>query len=228
MTQSQPTISLIDEACEMPAVAAKRRLKRAMDLAVLVLAMPVLLPILAVLLLAVAVEQLLTLDFGPLVISEPRVSRSRVFPLYKLSMYRESARRRYMREAPEFREMGTYAYLAKDPTSLRRVGRLMKKYYFDELGQVLNVLVGHMSVVGPRPRLVQEAVSATPPHQLLKTGIFGFNANRWKTGGKTIARGSTDDEYLAVYRSSSILGLLRIDLLVVLDGLRAILRGKGK
>ncbi len=85
-----------------------------------------------------------------------------------------------------------------------------------------------MSVVGPRPRLVKEAVSATPPHRLLKTGIFGFNANRWKTGGKTIARGSTDDEYLAVYRTKSALGLLRTDLLVVVDGFRAILHGKGK
>ena len=135
MTESQPTVTLIDEASDMPVVAAKRRLKRAMDLAVLVLATPVLLPVLAVLLAAVILEQLLTLDFGPLVIREPRVTRGGVFPLYKLNMYREAARRRYMREAPEFREMGTYAYLAKDPTSLRRVGRLMKKYYFDELAR---------------------------------------------------------------------------------------------
>lgn len=228
MTHSQQTAALAEAATGMPTVVAKRPLKRAMDLAVLALAAPVLLPVLAMLLAAVAVEQLLTLDFGPLVISEPRISRGRVFSLYKLNMYRESARRRYMREAPEFREMGTYAYLAKDPSGLRRVGRLMKKYYFDELGQVLNVLVGHMSIVGPRPRLVQEAVSATPPHRLLKTGIFGFNANRWKTGGKTISRGSTDDEYLEIYRTKSALGLLRTDLLVVIDGLHAILRGKGK
>ena len=93
---------------------------------------------------------------------------------------------------------------------------------------MINVLVGHMSVVGPRPRLVQEAVSATPPHRLLKTGIFGFNANRWKTGGKTIARGKTDDEYLEIYRTDSALGLLRTDLIVVVGGLRAISHGKGK
>ncbi len=205
----------------------KAVLKRGFDLLILVTASPILLPLLSLVIVASALERIMTLQFGPLVLREPRISRGRVFPLFKFSMYRESARRAYIAEHPEFERLKTYRNLQDEPNSLTVVGKLMKKYYLDELGQVLNILAGHMSIIGPRPRPDNDPINDKPPRQLLKTGIFCFNANRWKTGKQTKLPFKNDDEYLAKYNDLSPGALLRMDYHVLIDGLRAIAKGKG-
>ena len=87
--------------------SGKAAAKRAVDLALIVVLAPVTAPLCVVILLAILVEQLLSRDFGPLIISERRVSRGRLFRLYKLNMFRESARRAYMSGDRRYAEQGT-------------------------------------------------------------------------------------------------------------------------
>lgn len=206
----------------------KMIVKRSMDLALLVVASPIVVPVCSFLFLTQLIEQLVTWEFGPLVVSEPRISRGRRFKLYKLNMYREHVRQEYVRNHPEYQTQRTYAYLQKNEDSLTNVGKIMKKYYLDELGQILNILLGQMSFVGPRPFPEHDKINNGLPRQRLKAGLFCFRANRWKNEGNTILKHSTDSEYLELYGRSSTLELIKLDALLVLDGLRAVLKGKGK
>jgi hypothetical protein len=121
----------------------------------------------------------------------------------------------------------SYGALQRDPDALRFVGPFMKKFYLDELGQIMNILKGEMSVVGPRPLPPTDDSNALAPRKLLNTGVFCFKANTWKIRGSTILRQTTDMEYYESYAASSVLGLVRLDLLIVTDGIRAIVQGEG-
>lgn len=110
-------------------------MKRAMDLLIAVPALVLLAPVLLAVALAVALE-----SGFPVLFRQQRVGRGdREFPLYKFrSMVRDAA------------AVGPYYTAAGDPR-ITRVGRFIRRTSLDELPQLLNVLKGEMSVVGPRP-----------------------------------------------------------------------------
>ena len=207
--------------------AVKRFVKRTTDLGIIVMLSPVWVPALTVFCLAIFIEQVLHWDFGSLFITEPRFSMGRKFDMYKLNLFREHARQRYIRESPEFKKDPTFNYLHRDPNSLSYTGRFMKKFYLDELGQVVNILMGQVSVVGPRPLPMNYKVNSYPPRLILKTGVFCFPANQSKSRGNTILNYSTDEQYLEQYQKSSVWDLIKLDWLIIVDGIRAILKGYG-
>jgi exopolysaccharide biosynthesis polyprenyl glycosylphosphotransferase len=126
-------------------------LKRVLDITVASLALIGLSPLL--LLIAIAVK----LDSpGPVLYSSERIGKkARVFKCIKFrTMVRDADRRRaeilHMNE-----RQGILFKMSNDPR-ITRVGRILRKYSLDELPQFFNVLVGDMSVVGPRPPIASE------------------------------------------------------------------------
>jgi lipopolysaccharide/colanic/teichoic acid biosynthesis glycosyltransferase len=114
----------------------QRALKRAFDLA---LTIPTVIAVLPVLILtAVAIK----LDTpGPILFRQKRLGRgNELFEIYKF---------RSMREEDTDPEGHRSAH--RDDERLTRVGRFIRKTSIDELPQLLNVLLGSMSIVGPRP-----------------------------------------------------------------------------
>jgi len=200
--------------------------KRLFDLAIGGVSLLLISPCLILLLLLAGLERLLFLDPGPLFILEPRVSKGAVFNMVKLNMYQERARRKYMENSEDFRKYGTYAYLQMQDEKLTYVGRIMKKYYLDELGQLINVMTGDMSLVGPRPLPVGFEQNSHPSRMNLKAGIVGFTATRWKNEQKVVPA-EADLEYLELYESESVYGLLKIDASIIVAAIRAIRKGKG-
>ena len=97
----------------------------------------------------------------------------------------------------------------------------------DELGQFFNILKGDMSFVGPRPLPVGYASNHEEPRRVLKAGLVGFATNRAKNEGDTITKQKTDKEYLEIYKNTSPLKIIKVDIIVVLDGFRAVLKAKG-
>jgi exopolysaccharide biosynthesis polyprenyl glycosylphosphotransferase len=67
--------------------------------------------------------------------------------------------------------------VAADDDRITRVGRLLRRLSLDELPQLFNVLAGHMSIVGPRPTLLDQVERYTPRQALrlrCKPGITGW------------------------------------------------------
>lgn len=72
----------------------------------------------------------------------------------------------------------------RDDPRLTRVGRIIRRFSFDEIPQFYNVLVGDMSLVGPRPPLAEEVARYQPWHMqrlAVKGGITGL----WQVSGRS-------------------------------------------
>ena len=85
---------------------------------------------------------------------------------------------------------------SEDDLRITKVGRFIRKYKFDEFPQLLNVLIGEMSVVGPRPQ-VQWAVDLYKPEErillMVKPGISDYASIKFKNEA-LILKGSEDTD----------------------------------
>jgi exopolysaccharide biosynthesis polyprenyl glycosylphosphotransferase len=111
--------------------------------------------VLSPLLLIVALAIKLT-SRGPVLFVQKRVGMNkRTFDLYKFrSMYLDAETRRH--ELTHLNEMDGPVFKIKNDPRVTPVGRFIRKTSIDELPQLINVLRGHMSLVGPRPPLAEE------------------------------------------------------------------------
>jgi lipopolysaccharide/colanic/teichoic acid biosynthesis glycosyltransferase len=118
------------------------KLKVLMDVVAAVALLPLLLPLMAVVAIAV-----LLIDGGPVLFRQSRIGfRGREFTAYKFRSMRTDASAR----RPDADNAMT---LPNDPR-ITPVGAVLRKYRLDELPQVLNILRGEMSWIGPRPEAV--------------------------------------------------------------------------
>lgn len=146
--------------------------KRLLDLALVAVGGPFFLPLILILVV------LVRLDGGPAFYLQPRIGRDgRVFRLWKLrSMLpnAEAALATYLDSNPGARaEWDSTQKLRHDPR-LTRIGGFLRRYSLDESPQLWNVLLGDMSLVGPRPMM--------PSQRLLYTGTAYYDLRPGLTG----------------------------------------------
>jgi lipopolysaccharide/colanic/teichoic acid biosynthesis glycosyltransferase len=111
--------------------------KRLFDCSAVLLAMPVLLPILLIVAIAVRFS-----SSGPVLFLQTRVgAHGRTFTILKFRTMMHDADARY------------HAVTTADNQPFTSIGPLLRRWKLDELPQVFNVLLGHMSMVGPRPKM---------------------------------------------------------------------------
>jgi len=139
-------------------------LKRGLDLVVASLALLALAPLLAAIAAAVKLD-----SPGPLLFRQRRAGyRGRVFRIYKFRTMTT------LEDGRDFRQA------ARDDARVTRVGRLLRRTSLDELPQLINVLRGEMSLVGPRPHaLLQEQTfrlqnQSYALRRMAKPGITGL------------------------------------------------------
>ena len=125
--------------------------KRALDIFLSLLMLPVLLPIIAVLWLVIRS------DGNAAFFCQPRMGRNgRVFNCYKFRTMVPDAERilaeMCANDPAVAEEWSTFQKLRSDPR-ITAVGRVLRRTSLDELPQIINVLKGDMSLVGPRPFL---------------------------------------------------------------------------
>ena len=117
---------------------------------------------------------------GPVIFSQARVGRDgREFRMYKFRSMCVDAESRLAELAGRNEKDGPVFKMADDPR-VTRVGRFLRKTSIDELPQFVNVLVGDISVVGPRPALPKEVAQYTPRQRQrlsVKQGITCY----WQT-----------------------------------------------
>jgi lipopolysaccharide/colanic/teichoic acid biosynthesis glycosyltransferase len=197
------------------------RSKRALDLVVAGGLLLLLVPLLLVVLAAFALDVLVApKDRGPLLYRERRVSRGRLFDLLKF---------RTLRADVLDRAAGHARLLEADAANLTWVGRkLLKPWYLDEVPQLLNVLRGDISLVGPRPwpaELVERQVAEGLSYRNeIPAGLTG-PAQVTKGSGRRFA--DLDLVYVERLRTLSSAGLVRYDLEILIRTLRVIARGEG-
>jgi len=143
--------------------AAFALFKRMMDIVVVLMVLPVVLPVLCIAMAAI----LITMG-RPIFFNQDRVGRGgAVFHMYKL---------RTMRPAPERAGSAT----ATGDNRITPLGALLRRFRIDELPQLLNVLKGDMSLIGPRPEqpgLTQMYTRELPAFEyrhLVRPGITGW------------------------------------------------------
>lgn len=119
----------------------KKYIKRILDFGIALLASPF-----VFLLIAVMAPFIYICDPGPIFYNAPRMGyKGRVFRMFKLrSMYVN---------APDIRNTDGSTYNGDKDPRVTRIGRIMRKLSIDEVPQILNVLIGDMSFIGPRPTL---------------------------------------------------------------------------
>jgi len=152
--------------------------KRPMDMLLVALMLPVLLPVFAVIALLVKAD-----SRGPVFFVQERVGLDgRRFRMVKFrSMHRDAEARRAALLATSDRE-GVCFKVREDPR-VTRVGRFLRRSSLDELPQLLNVLRGDMSLVGPRPALPEE-VAAYPDRAMERLHVPPGLTGLWQVSGR--------------------------------------------
>ncbi len=154
-------------------------MKRAMDLTtVIILAIPTLI-VGGLIALAIKFD-----SPGPVIYSGERVGRNgKLFKMYKFrSMVVDAHKQKAALE--ELNEADGPLFKIKDDPRLTRVGRYIRKTSLDELPQLWNVLIGNMSLVGPRPPLIEEVEMYKPWHMQRLT-IIGGVTGLWQVSGRS-------------------------------------------
>ena len=125
-------------------------MKRSFDLAGSAVALVLALPVLLAVAVAIKVD-----SPGPVVFRQRRVGRhGEPFRMLKFRSMIDGAEAQLPDLLPRSEAEGIFK-LSDDPR-VTRVGRLLRRHYLDELPQILNVLRGEMSLVGPRPLPLDE------------------------------------------------------------------------
>jgi len=142
-------IILVPGRLERPTLA--RRVKRAIDIVGASAGLLFAAPLCAAIALAIRLE-----SPGSVIYTSTRVGkRGKRFCFYKFRTMVDHAEDRLAELQARNERSGILFKIAADPR-LTRVGRVLRKYSLDELPQLANVLLGDMSLVGPRPALPSE------------------------------------------------------------------------
>ncbi|WP_336115122.1 sugar transferase [Streptomyces sp. PTD9-10] len=193
-------------------------LKSVLDRAGALLLVVVLAPLLLLLALAVRLG-----SPGPAFYRQTRVGRNNTpFPMWKFrTMVVDADRLKGELEAANEND-GHMFKMRRDPR-VTPLGRILRRYSLDELPQLFNVLLGHMSLVGPRPPVPEEVVKYNPVEMRrlsVKPGLTGL----WQVSGRsdlswheTVA---LDLRYVDNWS-------LAVDMNVLARTVRAVLNGQG-
>ncbi len=158
---------------------ARQLIKSVFDRAIALTALTVLLPLFIVIAAAIRLS-----DGGPALFRQTRVGKDgKLFTLCKFRTMVVDAEKRLAELTEQNDSDGLLFKIRQDPR-ITRVGRWLRRHSLDELPQLLNVLAGEMSLVGPRPALPDET-SAYGDHVrrrlAVKPGITGL----WQVNGRS-------------------------------------------
>jgi lipopolysaccharide/colanic/teichoic acid biosynthesis glycosyltransferase len=193
--------------------------KRLLDIVLVLLVAPFVLPV------VLGLGLLIRRDGGAAFYCQPRIGRGgKVFRLWKLRSMVPDADRRleaHLRTDPLARAEWDETQKLKEDPRITAAGRLIRKTSLDELPQLWNVLLGDMSLVGPRPMMPQQAeLYPGRDYYRLRPGLTGLWQISDRNQTSFAARAAYDAEYS---RQMSLV----TDVLVLFATVWVVLRGTG-
>lgn len=195
-----------------------RFLKRLFDIVSSALLMVLLSPLFLVVIIAIKID-----DPGPAFFVQERDGlNGKLFKLFKFrSMYQNAPELRF--EMEDQNEKDGPVFKIKDDPRITRFGRFIRRYSIDELPQLLNIFLGDMSVVGPRPLPHYESVKLSEYHRqrlLVPPGLLCY----WQVLGRAkIPFAEWMDMDLKYINEAD----LWVDFKIILKGIHAVLTGDG-
>jgi sugar transferase (PEP-CTERM system associated) len=191
-----------------------RTMKRAMDIGLALLFLVLGFPLFLGIALAIKLE-----SRGPIFFRQERVGQgAKVFDLLKFRTMVEEAER----------DTGP-VWATENDARITRVGRFLRRSRLDEFPQIVNVLRGDMSFVGPRPErpqfceMLQQRIPYYLQRQSVKPGITGWAQIRHPYGS-TVEEAATKLEYDLYYvKNTSIF----LDLLILVSTIQVVFFGRG-
>ena len=196
----------------------QRMVKRGFDLLVCFLGMPFVLPVMALVALAIRLD-----SKGPIFYLAGRVGENgRPFKMLKFrTMIQDADKMDHL--VQKVNEQGHVVHKHRDDPRITRVGKILRRTSLDELPQLYNVLVGDMSLVGPRPELpalVEQYASWQRKRFVVPQGMTGW----WQVNGrsdKPMYLHTEEDIYYVQHYS------IWLDLQILVRTVWTVLRGKG-
>lgn len=126
--------------------------KRTSDVALSSIALVGLLPIFAVIALAIKLE-----SRGPVFFKHTRIGKDgKIIKIYKFRSMVENAEDLIKKFTPEQMKEYQENYKLSDDPRITKVGKILRKTSLDELPQLINILKGDLSIIGPRPVVAEE------------------------------------------------------------------------
>jgi exopolysaccharide biosynthesis polyprenyl glycosylphosphotransferase len=177
---------LVQEVDGMAMLAVERvrpsefdlHLKRALDVALAGIGLLGSLPFMVVIGIAIKVS-----DGGPVIFAQKRVGAGgELFTMYKFRTMVKGAENLKQQLQTVNEADGVLFKMRKDPR-ITRIGRQLRRFGLDELPQLVNIFLGEMSLVGPRPALPEEMERWTPDLAIrlkAKPGLTGL----WQVSGR--------------------------------------------
>lgn len=201
---------------------SNRIMKRIFDIVATVCGGILILPIIAI------VAVLIYLDSpGPIVFGHKRVGQGgKEFFCYKFRSMVPNAQEAleiYLKEHPEAREEWERDFKLKDDPRVTKIGKFLRKTSLDELPQLWNVLMGDMSLVGPRPIVRDEIVKYGDyinDFYLVPPGITGV----WQVSGRS---DTTYEERVLMDSWYVHNWSVWIDIVYLIKTVLAVVKGKG-
>lgn len=195
-------------------------LKRVFDIVMSLIALIILSPVLLLTAVAIKIEQPKSKVF----FHQPRIGwKGAEFPCHKLTSMVPDAELLLEKLSDEEKKEFAENFKLKHDPRITKVGQFIRKTSIDELPQLWNVLVGQMSLIGPRPPLLVERESYG--HHLAKVmsvrpGITGY----WQVHGRSETNFSERIEMAEYYVDHCG---IKMDFQILLDTIKVVLTGKG-
>lgn len=194
-------------------------IKRAIDIVGSLAALLMLVPVYAILAVAIRVD-----SAGPIIYRSRRMGKKgREFVCYKFRSMVASADALKEELRAQNQRNGPFFKIADDPR-ITRVGRLLRRYSLDELPQFWNVLKGQMSLVGPRPHPMDDYVRYSLENRRrldVKPGITGLWQVTARDDPSFERNMALDLEYIQNWHPA-------LDLKILAQTLPAVMRGQGQ
>lgn len=193
--------------------------KRIFDLIMATFALIVLSPVFLIVAIAIKRE-----DGGPVFFTQVRLTKNgKKFRMYKFRSMCMDAEEK-LKDLQDKNIMEGPAFKMEDDPRITKIGNFIRKTSIDELPQLLNIIKGDMTIIGPRPPLVSEVEQYTPyqMHRLdVKTGLACYHECSGRSNCHSFDQWVEQD--LKYIRERSML----TDLKIIFMTIRIVLTGSG-
>jgi exopolysaccharide biosynthesis polyprenyl glycosylphosphotransferase len=196
----------------------QRRVKRLFDVVVGLILLLIALPLMIIIAITIKLD-----SRGPILYRQRRVGESgKIFEMFKFRSMVEDAEDR-LEEVLFQDEQGNWVHKTPDDPRVTRIGQFIRRISLDELPNLINIVRGDMSLVGPRPELPL-IVAHYQPWQFERLSVPQGLTGWWQVNGRSdrVMHLHTDDDLQYIHNYS-----LLLDIKILIKTVPAVLSRKG-